>query len=85
VEVGIGELRDHLRRYVDEVRAGSEVVITDHGRAVARLIPPDGPRLLDRLIDEGLVTRAPAEHRALAVPPVRARGTVSDLVADQRR
>lgn len=85
MEVGIRELRDHLSRYVDEVRGGSEVVVTDHGRAVARLVPIGVPRLLDRLIDEGVVTRAPVEHRPLAKPPVRARGTVSDLVAEQRR
>ena len=85
MEVGIRELRDHLSRYVDEVRGGTEVVVTDHGRAVARLIPLEGPRLLDRLIADGVITRAPAEHRAVAKARVRARGTASDLVADQRR
>ena len=85
MEVGIRELRDHLSRYVDEVRGGTEVVVTDHGRAVARLVPLERPRLLDRLIAEGVVTRAPVEHRPGALPRVRARGTVSDLVTEQRR
>jgi hypothetical protein len=37
------------------------------------------------LIDEGVVTRASVDHRPLATPPVKVRGTVSDLVAEQRR
>jgi len=28
----------------DEVRKGREVVITERGRPVAKLVPPDGPR-----------------------------------------
>jgi prevent-host-death family protein len=85
MEVGIRELRDHLSRFVDEVRAGNEVVVTDHGRAVARLVPLDGPRTFDRLVEEGLITRAEAPRRRGAQRRVRARGTVSDLVGEQRR
>jgi len=84
VEVGIRELRDHLSQYIQQVEAGDEVVVTDRGRAVARVVPIKGTRAIDRLIAEGLVTPAVSRKR-----PARTRtktvGTVSDLVSDQRR
>ncbi len=85
MEAGVRELRDHLSRYLAEVRDGVEVTVTDHGRAVARLVPLEHPRPLDRLIAEGLVTPAPEPKRRLVSPPIEASGTVSDLVAEQRR
>jgi prevent-host-death family protein len=41
---GVREARQHLSRLLDEVRKGREVVITERGRPVAKLVPPDGPR-----------------------------------------
>ena len=85
MEAGIRELRDHLSRYLNVVREGHEVTVTDHGKAVARLVPLDQPRAIDRLISEGLVS-PPAQHkRSRTNPRVSGRGTVSDLVAEQRR
>ena len=78
------ELRDHLSRYLDQVQAGAEVVVTDRGRAIARVLPIGGERAIDRLIREGLVT--PAKQRRRQRPrPVKAAGPVSDLVTEQRR
>jgi antitoxin (DNA-binding transcriptional repressor) of toxin-antitoxin stability system len=71
--------------YIDQVRAGDELVITDRGSAVARLVPVDGGRKLDRLIAEGLVTPATKRRRTRPDRRVEARGNVSDLVAEQRR
>jgi prevent-host-death family protein len=85
VEAGIRELRDHLSRYVSAVEAGEEVTVTDHGRAVARLVPLAAPRVLDRLIAEGVVTPAPEPTRARPARLIAASGTVSDLVSDQRQ
>jgi prevent-host-death family protein len=83
VEVGVRELRDHLSRYLEGVRGGSEVVVTEHGRAIARIVPMKGERVLDRLIAEGLVT--PAKQRRTRRRPIKAAGIASDLVAKQRR
>jgi prevent-host-death family protein len=41
---GIREARQNLSALLDEVRKGREVVITDRGRPVAKLVPPDRPR-----------------------------------------
>lgn len=85
MEVGIRELRDHLSRYLDRVRGGDELVVTDRGRAVARVVPVSGERTFDRLVSEGLIEPAPVARRHRPQRRVASQGTVSDLVADQRR
>jgi prevent-host-death family protein len=84
MEVGVRELRDNLSRYLEQVKDGGELVVTEHGRAIARLLPMEGESVIDRLIAEGLVTPAKHHDRTLP-PPLKTKGTVSDLVADQRR
>jgi len=85
MEVGIRELRNHLSEYLDRVREGGELVVTDRGEAFARVVPIHGGRALDRLIAEGVVTPAARPERSRFRQRVLARGTVSDLVAEQRR
>jgi len=66
------------------VRDGEEVVVTDRGRAIARVLPISGERAIDRLIREGKVTPAKTLKRSRPTP-LKTKGTVSDLVAQQRR
>jgi prevent-host-death family protein len=86
MDVGIRELRNHLSRYVDQVQEGQEIVITDRGKPVARMVPVQGARAkLERLIADGLATPAKHDREHRAVPePIRARGTLSDLVIEGR-
>lgn len=37
--VGVRELRQNLSRYLDRVKAGEDLVVTERGAVVARLIP----------------------------------------------
>lgn len=86
MEVGIRELRADLSRWVKRVREGEEVVVTDRGKAVARLVPPGGERKIDRLIREGLVTPAPKPWHSRTMPkPIEGAGPLSDIVLDDRR
>jgi prevent-host-death family protein len=41
---GVREARQNLSALLDEVRKGREVVITERGRPVAKLVPPDRQR-----------------------------------------
>ncbi|HSS69007.1 MAG TPA: type II toxin-antitoxin system prevent-host-death family antitoxin [Nocardioidaceae bacterium] len=84
--VGVRELRDHLSKHLAEVQEGQTVTITDRGKPIARIVPV-GPSTLDRLIAEGRVRPARRPKRpARSLPkPVKAKGTVSDLVSEQRR
>lgn len=84
MEVGIRELRNNLSHYLDRVRGGDELIVTDRGRAVARVVPMSRERILDSLIAAGIVTPAATKKRRRP-RPIAAAGSVSDLVADQRR
>ena len=85
VEVGVRDLKNNLSRYLEGVGNGTEVIVTDRGRPVARLVRIDlsSDRLAD-LIDAGVVRAAPSRSRRLP-KRVLASTTVSDLVAEQRR
>lgn len=39
-EVNVTELRNNLPKYLSSVSQGEEIVVTLHGQAIARLIPP---------------------------------------------
>lgn len=62
-EVGIRDLKNGLSKYLERVRAGEEVIVTDRGRPVARLsaIDESTDRLAD-LVAAGVV-RAPSPSR----------------------
>ena len=84
-EAGVRELRNHLSRYLDRVKAGEEVTVTERGRAVARIIPLSGLRTFDRLVEEGLIEPAVREPRRRPSSRLRTTAPVSHLVAEQRR
>ncbi|MDE0135704.1 MAG: type II toxin-antitoxin system prevent-host-death family antitoxin [Acidimicrobiaceae bacterium] len=85
MEAGIRELRNHLSKYLAAVRAGEEVVVTDHGKACARLIPLAQPRVIDRLVAEGVVTPSVSAKHPRTTASISGTVPVSDLVSEQRR
>lgn len=86
MDVGIRELRADLSRWIERVRGGEEIVVTDRGKAVARIVPIKGERRIDRLIREGVVRPAPRPWRAETLPePVEGAGPLSDIVVRDRR
>jgi prevent-host-death family protein len=85
MEVGVRELRGRLSEYLARVREGEEVVVTERGMAVARIISITGGRALDKAVAEGLVSPAPQQERTRPARRIQSRGLVSDLVENQRR
>ncbi|HVA61539.1 MAG TPA: type II toxin-antitoxin system prevent-host-death family antitoxin [Mycobacteriales bacterium] len=87
MEVAISSLRADLASWVDRARSGEEVVVTDRGVPVARLIPIDTAPIIARLTREGLLGRSPQRDKPTATGRRRAptKGPVADLVTDQRR
>ncbi len=83
-EVGVRELHDRLSEYLERVEKGTEVVVTRRGKRIARLsgIAPGDP--VEELARRGLV-RLPQAPRSSRHARVAATGSVSDLVAEQRR
>lgn len=83
-EVGVRDLHDRLSEHLDRVAKGTEVVVTRRGQPIARLSAVDVTDPLEELVRRGLVT-SPKGRRQPKTPRVKARGSVSDLVAAQRR
>jgi prevent-host-death family protein len=86
--VGARELKTRLGGYLQQVREGRTLVITDRGQPIAELRPlpraGEGARL-EQLKVLGAVTRS--ESRPLApFRPVRSRGpSVSDAILEDRQ
>ena len=87
----ISETEARLRRYLDAVEAGDEVIITDRGRRIARIVrePRRSASVTDRLAGlaaAGLVTLPSVAPSADILPPPRIRGRpLSDIVCEDRR
>jgi prevent-host-death family protein len=80
MRVGIRELRDRLKYYVQTAHRGEDVVITDRGRPVARLVALHEKRPVDRLIEAGLATAPRRPKGEVDWTPVASDGSVSDLI-----
>jgi prevent-host-death family protein len=86
MEVAVSELRAHLSDYLDRAREGAEVVITDRGVPIARLLGLTTTTTLERLTAAGVIARPGAPRpTASGQPRPRPRGPVADIVSDQRR
>ncbi len=71
--VGIRDAKIHLSRYLKLVQEGREVVITDHGRPVGKIVAVDAGDLplqdrIDRLVAQGVLEPA-AGNRLRKLPP----------------
>lgn len=87
--VGVRELRQNLSVYLDRVKKGEALTVTEHGAPVAILRPlPNAPTVLGRLVAEGRAT-APSRSirnlpRPLAVPLEKPLHEILDDIRDER-
>jgi prevent-host-death family protein len=83
--VGVRQLRQNLSRYLDEVKGGSTLVVTERGREVARLVPSGvGDSALARLAAERGAT-LPAGSLTDVKPRRRAKGKPSGEMLEELR
>jgi len=87
VDVAISTLRAELSSWIERAHAGEEIVVTDRGTPVARLLPVDTAPLLDQLMERGVLSKPHRPNRPAARGAARAHATgpVADLVGEQRR
>lgn len=87
MDVAVSALRAELADWVKRARDGEEVVVTERGTPVARLVPVDSAPLLERLTREGVLSRphSTGRPRASGAPRAHASRPVSDLVGEERR
>jgi prevent-host-death family protein len=84
--IGVRELRQHASRYLARVKSGETVEVTERGRLVALLVPPEPARnARERLIAEGRLIPASAPltipHRVVA--PTTSEEILDDLRKDR--
>jgi len=84
VDVGVRELRANLSRWLEKVKEGEVIVVTERGKPIARIVPDPSRSKFDRLVAEGRITPA-KKPKGPAPRPIKAKGTVSDLVIEHRR
>ena len=76
--VGVRELRQNLSVYLDRVKAGESLTVTERGAEVARLVPmPSGGSTIDRLVAEGRARPALRDLADLPAPQPLAGGPLS--------
>jgi prevent-host-death family protein len=87
MDVAVSALRAELADWIERVRAGEEVVVTDRGTPVVRLVAVDTAPLLEQLTRRGVLGRPKHTTRpkASGAARVHARRPVSELVSEQRR
>ncbi len=87
MDVAISILRAELSNWIERARAGEEIVVTDRGTPVARLLAVDAAPLLDQLVERGVLSKPRRAERPAArhADRVLASGPVADLVSEQRR
>ncbi len=83
VEVGIRDLRDGLSRHLASVVEGNRIVVTDHGKPIAQIVPLGHSPRLEQLMKEGRVTAAKAPKRDPG-EPIDLGVSVLDLLDQQR-
>jgi len=85
ISVGIKELKAKLSSYVDRVRKGEEVVITEHGKEVALVIPISRERkALKSLIDSGKAKWSGGKPEGLDNVKIKGK-SLSKTVLEERR
>lgn len=88
--VGVRELRQNLSIYLDRVKAGETLEVTERGEPVAELRPRPGPRrsIVDQMIADGRITPATHDHRLTPPPPPASPGytgpTLTEILLQMR-
>lgn len=84
--VGVRELRQNLSVYLDRVKAGETLEVTEHGVPVARLgpRPVERPSIIERGIAEGWITPSTSDHRTTPPPPRIPGRPLSEILQEMR-
>lgn len=87
MDVGVAEFRARLSELLERVRHGDELVVTDRGVPIARVVGIDASTKLVRLTDEGVIGRPRSGKRPVARDRTRPRPrrSVAEHVTEQRR
>jgi len=83
--VGVRELRDHLSRYLERVKAGEILTITEHGTPIARIVGSSLPPKLLEMFARGEATPSTRPLSDLRnIKRVKITGSTQDLIDEIR-
>jgi prevent-host-death family protein len=85
--VGIRQLKEQLSHFVEQVKTGETVVITERGKPVGRIVPmaPSLDSRLEQLAQAHLLAWSGRKlGPAAPVTPVRGEKTVAELLLEDR-
>jgi prevent-host-death family protein len=88
LHVGIKELRDGLSRFLDRVKDGGTITVTEHGRPIARIRPVGRLTTYEQMKLDGRITPAQVPKGTTPLPaPVGDpdRGSLMEFIDEQRR
>lgn len=87
MDVAVAELRANLAHWIDSARGGEDVVITDRGTPVARIVAVEASSFIEDLTQQGILSRPSSSLKPRAGQAKRPRpsSSVADLVSEQRR
>ncbi|MQA09497.1 MAG: type II toxin-antitoxin system prevent-host-death family antitoxin [Pseudonocardiaceae bacterium] len=67
--VGIRELRNNLKDYLEQVERGESIEITKNGKTIGMIVPEQrGDTTVNRLVAEGKLTPSPSGHHGVRLP-----------------
>lgn len=80
--VGVRDLRDHLSAYLERVKAGEMITVTEHGMPIARLVrdEPLSPHLLEMIAQGRLTPATKPFPRWGDIPHIPYDGSIQDLM-----
>ena len=86
MDVSVTDLRAQLSLWLKRAAGGDEIVVTDRGMPVARIVGAGAKTTLERLIEDGVIGMPERSVRRTASPADRitARRSIADIVSQQR-
>ncbi len=86
--VGIRELKNHLSAFLNRVRSGERLEVTDRGRAIAIISPPaktEADQRIQAMLVDGVVRWQGGKPKGTKRPPRIKGESVAQAVIEGRR
>jgi prevent-host-death family protein len=85
ISAGIKELKARLSSYIDTVNKGEQIVITEHGREVAIIIPISKERrAISAIVDAGMAHWAGGKPKGIEGVKIKGK-PLSETILEERR
>jgi prevent-host-death family protein len=87
MDVAVSTFRAHLGDWLDRAQRGEEVVVTERGVPIVRVVALTSTPAVERLVRDGVIAKPTGAGRpeARRHRRVASRGSVAELVGEQRR